>query len=73
MIGDAPIKLKMERAVQTRCGVACYPLQRDVDAGLYDLNNLTGGTLRGTTLKKQVTCQKCVNLITVGTIHANKE
>lgn len=70
MVGALPLKLKLGRPVHTRCGLDAIPTQYNPDANRYTLTNLTGGDFEGTTVKSLCTCQKCVNLTTIGVIHA---
>lgn len=70
MVGDLPLKLKLGRPVHTRCGLDATPTAYRQDDKLYTLSNLTGGDFEGTTVKSLCTCQKCVNLTTIGMIHA---
>jgi hypothetical protein len=68
MVGELPLRLKLGRPVHTRCGLRAIPT--DYSEGRYTLTNLTGGDFEGTTVKRLCTCQKCVNLTTIGMIHA---
>jgi hypothetical protein len=70
MVGDMPLKLKLGRPVHTRCGLDAIPTAYKQDLNRYTLTNLTGGDFEGTTVKRLCTCQKCVNLTTIGMIHA---
>jgi hypothetical protein len=52
--------------VRTQCGLVGYPDSFD---GVYVLVAERGNLFYGSTAKSAVTCQKCINLLTVGTIH----
>lgn len=70
MIGEIPFKLRLGREVRTRCGLIATPLEeRD---GIYGMTTVTGGDYRCTTLTTAVTCRKCSNLLSVGSIHAKE-
>lgn len=70
MVGKGPFKLKLGEEVQTRCGLMCTPVESEPP--LYMMTNQNGGDFRGTTLRANVTCRKCRNLFSTGTIHAPK-
>lgn len=70
MVGELPLKLKLGRPVHTRCGIDAIPTAYRPNENVYTLSNLTGGDFEGTTVKRLCTCQKCVNLTTIGVIHA---
>ena len=53
--------------VRTRCGKVACPVSGTPSR--YQLSDEHGNQFQGTTRRKCVTCKKCVNLITRGTIH----
>jgi hypothetical protein len=56
-----------------RCGkVICRPV-RDGGPTHYKLLDVSGTEFKATTDEHSVTCKKCINLMTVGTIHDKRQ
>jgi hypothetical protein len=68
MVGERPFKLKLGIEVHTRCGIVATPIESQPP--LYTMTNANGGDFRCTTVRGSVTCLKCSNLLSSGTIHA---
>lgn len=67
MVGSAPVRLKLDKEVRTRCGLTCTPVRRwDDKLGDGEPNRITysmlspsGGSYVATTRQMHVTCEKC--------------
>lgn len=69
MISSAPFKLRVGRDAKTRCGkIACVGAS-NVGPTRYQLCDEHGNRFLGTGRDTVVTCKKCINLITIGTIN----
>lgn len=65
----SPFKSIAVGSVDTRtvCGLNGYTA--DFDDRAYTLHNADGGVFHAATSKSYVTCQKCLNLLNIGTLH----
>lgn len=64
-----PFKIKIGRDARSRCGIVASVVGSNVGPTRYEMLDAKGNDFLGTTRRGTVTCQKCINLLTVGTIH----
>lgn len=55
------------RDARTQCGLIGFP--DSVEGNVYVCVAERGNLFLGAAIKSEVTCRKCINLLTVGTIH----
>jgi len=55
--------------VRTLCGEVANPFEKIAGPDRYKLLCVSGSVLDATTKSKLVSCKKCLNLLTIGTIH----
>lgn len=63
-------KVKVGRDAKSRCGKIASVVQTKADTTTSVMIDEDGNSFLGTTRPGHVTCKKCINLQTVGTIHA---